>query len=86
MPNVHVVSRCQINQSDLLKLQRLLVAANWIELTATGAREKKELWKLTFYAHHLYEERISSNLDSSIPNNSSVSDSKKNIALISKKQ
>ena len=93
MPNVHVVSRCQINQSDLLKLQRLLVAANWIELTATGAREKKELWKLTFYAHHLFEESMSSNLDSSIPNNSSiskssssVSESKKNTALIFKKQ
>ncbi|WP_201617683.1 DUF4062 domain-containing protein [Psychrobacter urativorans] len=50
MPNVHAVSRCQISQKDLLKLQRLLVTANWIQLTATGARASQELWKLTFYA------------------------------------
>ena len=56
MPNVHVVARCQISQDDSLKLQRLLVAANWIQLTAVGARASQELWKLTFYAKKVYED------------------------------
>lgn len=56
MPNVHAVSRCQIAQDDLNKLQNLLIAANWIQLTASGARTSQELWKLTFYAKKLFEE------------------------------
>lgn len=56
MPNVHVVARCQISQDDLLKLQRLLVAANWIQLTAAGSRATQERWKLTFYAKKIYQE------------------------------
>jgi hypothetical protein len=55
MPDVHAVSRCQIAQNDLVKLQRFLVAANWIQLTASGARSSQELWKLTFYAKKLFE-------------------------------
>lgn len=50
MPKVHAVSRCQIAQDDLIKLQRSLVKANWIELMASSSRTSKELWKLTFYA------------------------------------
>lgn len=56
MPNVHAVSRCQIAQNDLNKLQSLLVAANWIQLTASGARTSQELWKLTFYAKKIFKE------------------------------
>jgi len=56
MPNVHAVSRCQIVQDDLNKLQNLLIAANWIQLTASGARTSQELWKLTFYAKKIFEE------------------------------
>lgn len=53
MPNVHAVSRCQIFQDDLNKLQRQLVGANWIQLTTYGNRVSQELWKLTFYAKNL---------------------------------
>lgn len=53
MPNVHAVSRCQIFQDDLNKLQRQLVGANWIQLTTYGTRVSQELWKLTFYAKTL---------------------------------
>lgn len=56
MPNVHVVARCQISQDDLSKLQRLLFAANWIQLTAASPRATQELWKLTFYAKKIYED------------------------------
>lgn len=56
MPNVHAVARCQISKDDLLKLQRLLVAANWIQLTAVGSRASQELWKLTFYAKKIYQD------------------------------
>ncbi len=56
MPNVHAVSRCQIAQKDLLRLQRLLVEANWIELTASSIRSSQKLWKLTFAAKKLYHE------------------------------
>ncbi len=58
MPNVHAVSRCQIFQDDLNKLQRQLVAAKWIQLTTYGAygtRVSQELWKLTLYAKSLLE-------------------------------
>ncbi|WP_435979305.1 DUF4062 domain-containing protein [Psychrobacter sp. DM4] len=57
MPKVHAVARCQIAQNDLNRLQRQLVAANWIELTTFGARVKQELWKLTFYAKKLSKEQ-----------------------------
>lgn len=57
MPNVHAVSRCQISQNDLNKLQRQLVAANWIQLTTYGTRVSQELWKLTFYARNLLEDK-----------------------------
>lgn len=60
MPNVHAVARCQISKDDLLKLQRLLVAANWIQLTAVGSRASQELWKLTFYAKKIYQDSQSS--------------------------
>ena len=56
MPNVHAVSRCQIAQDDLNKLQNLLIAANWIQLTASGAKTSQELWKLTFHAKKLFKE------------------------------
>ena len=56
MPNVHAVARCQISKDDLLKLQRSLVAANWIQLTAVGSRASQELWKLTFYAKKIYQD------------------------------
>lgn len=56
MPNVHAVSRCKIDQNDLNKLQRILVAANWIQLTTYGTRVSQEMWKLTFYAKSLSEE------------------------------
>ena len=56
MPNVHAVARCQISQDDMLRLQQLLVAANWIQLTAVGARVSQELWKLTFYAKKIYQD------------------------------
>lgn len=56
MPNVHAVARCQISKDDLLKLQRLLVTANWIQLTAVGSRAAQELWKLTFYAKKIYQD------------------------------
>lgn len=55
MPNVHAISRCQISHNDVIKLQHLLVAANWIQLTASGARASQELWKLTFYAKKTFE-------------------------------
>ncbi len=56
MPNVHAVSRCQIAQDDLQKLQRLLITANWIQLTGSGLSTSQELWKLTFYAKNLFKE------------------------------
>ncbi len=56
MPNVHAVSRYQIAQDDLNKLQRALIAANWIQLTTSGVKTSQELWKLTFYAKKLFEE------------------------------
>lgn len=57
MPNVHAVSRCQVNQEDLLKLQRCLIKANWIELmAASNSRITKELWKVTYYAKQQYED------------------------------
>ncbi|WP_352339243.1 DUF4062 domain-containing protein [Psychrobacter sp. 16-MNA-CIBAN-0192] len=56
MPNVHAVARCQISQDDLLILQRLLVTANWIELSAIGSRPSQELWKLTYYAKKIYRD------------------------------
>lgn len=55
MPNVHAVSRCQIGQEDIIKLQRSLIAANWIQLTASGSRKSQELWKLTFYAKKILD-------------------------------
>lgn len=64
MPNVHAVSRCQINQSDLVKLQRLLVSANWIQLASSGLRTTQELWKLTFYAKKIYQDSSSPSTDS----------------------
>lgn len=59
MPNVHAVSRCQISQADLNSLQRQLVSANWIQLTTYGTRLSQELWKLTFYAKNLLEDKTS---------------------------
>jgi len=56
MPNVHAVSRCQISQDDLNKLQRQLVSANWIGLTTYGTRVSQELWKLTSYAKNLLDD------------------------------
>ncbi|MES1963727.1 DUF4062 domain-containing protein [Psychrobacter sp. AH5] len=58
MPKVHAVARCQIIKSDLDKLQRLLIAANWIQIKSSGSeiRSTKELWSLTFYAKKLLEE------------------------------
>lgn len=58
MPKVHAVSRCQIIKRDLDKLQRTLVAANWIQIKNSGSemRSTKELWSLTFYAKKLLEE------------------------------
>jgi len=58
MPKVHAVARCQIIKSDLDKLQRLLVAANWIQIKSAGSgvRSTKELWSLTFYAKKLLAE------------------------------
>lgn len=63
MPKVHAVSRCQIIKSDLDKLQRLLVAANWIQIknSGSGMRSTKELWSLTFYAKKLLAENKTSN-------------------------
>ena len=56
MPNVHAVARCQVTQDDLIKLQRCLIKANWIELMApSNSRITKELWKVTYYAKHQYE-------------------------------
>lgn len=55
MPNVHVVSRCRIAQNDLNRLQRVLVGANWIQLTTYGTRVPQEMWKLTFYAQNLFK-------------------------------
>lgn len=62
MPKVHAVARCQIIKSDLDKLQRLLVAANWIQIKTSGSemRSTKELWSLTFYAKRLLAENNSS--------------------------
>lgn len=57
MPKVHAVTRCQMTQNDLNRLQRQLVAANWIELTTFGTRVKQELWKLTFYAKSLSKDQ-----------------------------
>lgn len=58
MPKVHAVARSQITKKHLDKLQRLLIAANWIEIKASGSdvRETKELWSLTFYAKNLFEQ------------------------------
>ena len=56
MPNVHAVARCKIAQNDLNKLQRILVAANWIQLTTYGVRVSQDMWKLTFYAKNIFEE------------------------------
>lgn len=56
MPKVHAVSRCQIAQNDINELQRVLVGANWIQLTTYGTRVTQELWKLTFYAKKLFDE------------------------------
>ena len=56
MPNVHAVSRYQVFHNDLNNLQRALVAANYIQLTACGLKASQELWRLTFYAKkHLSE-------------------------------
>lgn len=55
MPNVHAVSRYQVFHSDLNQLQQFLVAANWIQLTASSLKTSQELWKLTFYARKLLE-------------------------------
>lgn len=57
MSNVHAVARCQIVKRHLDKLQRILIAANWIEIKASGSdlRETKELWSLTYYAKTLFE-------------------------------
>lgn len=62
MPKVHAVARCQIIKSDLDKLQRLLVTANWIQIKNSGSemRSTKELWSLTFCAKKLLEENQSS--------------------------
>lgn len=57
MPNVHAVSRCQIVQHDLTEIQSLLIATNWIQLIASGARTSQELWKLTFQAKQLLDEK-----------------------------
>lgn len=46
MPNVHAVSRCRIVQSDLDRLQHLLVTNHWIQATETGSNTLQELWKL----------------------------------------
>jgi hypothetical protein len=54
MPNVHAVSRYKIAQNDLNKLQRIMVAANWIQLTTYGTRVSQEMWKTTFYAKSLF--------------------------------
>lgn len=56
LPDVHAVSRCRIAQNDLNKLQHVLVAVNWIQLTTYGVRVSQEMWKLTFYAKSLFEE------------------------------
>ncbi len=58
MPKVHAVARCQIIKSDLDKLQRLLIAANWIQIKNSGSemRSTKELWSLTFHAQRLLKE------------------------------
>lgn len=56
MPKVHAVSRCQILSDDLVKLQRSMVKANWIELMPSGSRTSKELWKLTFYAKKQFKD------------------------------
>lgn len=63
MPKVHAVARCQIIKSDLDKLQRLLIAANWIHIKSSGSeiRSTKELWSLTFYAKKLLAENKTSN-------------------------
>ncbi len=58
MPKVHAVSRCKISEEDLARLQRLLVAANWIQIVTTANRSTQELWKLTFYAKQLYDEQL----------------------------
>ena len=57
MPNVHAISRCRIAEEDLVRLQRLLVAANWIQIVTSATRSSQELWKLTFYAKNLYDEQ-----------------------------
>ncbi len=56
MPNVHAVSRCQIAPNDLNKLQKQLVAANWIELTSSS-KTSQALWKLTFHIKSLLEKK-----------------------------
>jgi hypothetical protein len=65
MPKVHAVARCQIIKSDLDKLQRLLVAANWIQIKSAGSgvRSTKELWSLTFYAKKLLAENKANDKD-----------------------
>ena len=57
MPNVHAVSRCKISERDLAILQRLLVAANWIQIVASATRTTQELWNLTYYAKQLYDQQ-----------------------------
>lgn len=66
MPKVHAVSRSQITKNYLDKLQRTLIAANWIQIKVSGSdlRETKELWSLTFYAKTLYENSQAAAADS----------------------
>ena len=66
MPKVHAVSRCQILSDDLVKLQRSMVKANWIELMPSGSRTTKELWKLTFYAKKQFQDSQECDKSSSI--------------------
>ncbi len=56
MPNVHAVSRCQMAQNDLSRLQRSLIKANWIQLTAAAVSSSQELWELTSYAESLIKD------------------------------
>ena len=58
MPNVHAVSRCKIAEKDFALLQRLLIAANWIQIVASATRTTQELWNLTFYAKQLYDAQL----------------------------
>ena len=55
MPNVHAVARYKISESDLVRLQQSLVAANWIQIVTSNTRTTQQLWKMTFYAKHLFE-------------------------------